>query len=151
MSFKNIIFAVVSLLASGAMAQTPKAVTLDGDYKVELTIGDKVFIDYMTLMGKDSPIEITNFQGDIAGFMTVPGIFTSSLKGSGYCTELSSVCSMHFTIEANENGQKYKVNYSLDLSRTNFRKALSGEGIVSTGSAYLEDGKFLGYFTATKL
>lgn len=151
MSFKNFIFAIVSLLfASGAMAQTRKAVTLDGDYKVELTIGDKVFTDYMTLMGKTNPIEITDFQGDIAGLMTVPEMFTSSIRGSGYCAEAKTICSMYFTIEANENGQKYKVNYSMDLSGTNYRKAISGEGIVFTGSAYLADGKLLGYYTATK-
>jgi hypothetical protein len=151
MSFKNIILPFVFLLlARGAMAQTPKAVTLDGDYKVELTIGDKVFTDFMTLLGKNSPIEITDFQGDIAGLMTVPEMFTSSIRGSGYCADTKTICSMYFTIEANENGEKYKVNYSMDLSGTNYRKAVSGEGIVFTGSAYLADGKLLGFYTATK-
>lgn len=150
MSFRKTIFALVSLFASTSLAQTPNAVALDGDYKVELTIGDKVFIDHMTLKGKDSPIEITKFQGDITGSMTVPGMFTSPLEGSGYCTKRGFVCRMDFAIEANENGQKYKVKYSLNMGQLNFRKAFRGEGVVFNGSAYLEDGKLLGHYTATK-
>lgn len=151
MTLQKSLFTTLFLVASSALAQSTKPVILDGDYRVELKIGSNVFQDQMTLQGKEKPIEIAGFDGDIAGTMTVPGMFTSPLEGIGVCTSQDQTCRLQFTIEANENGGTYKVKYTAVLGPENFTKASGGETPVTlTGAASLEDGTLLGEFVATK-
>lgn len=151
MTLQTSLFSTLFLVATSAFAQSAKPVILDGDYRVELKIGSNVFQDQMTLKGKEKPIEIAGFEGDLAGTMTVPGMFTSAIEGSGVCTGQDQTCTLQFTIEANENGGTYKVKYTAILSPENFTKASGGEVPVTlTGAASLEDGTLLGEFVATK-
>ncbi|WP_413287578.1 hypothetical protein [Bdellovibrio sp. HCB337] len=152
MFLKSVISSIIFFSASLVLAQSKAPVTLDGDYRLELTIKGKVFVDHLTLKGKNGPIELTDFNGGIIGTMEVPGMFTSPLRGGrGNCNTWNLTCGFYFWIEANENGQTYKVNYTAQMSRKNYQEVERGEGpAVLTGKATFKDGSVLGTFTATK-
>lgn len=151
MLLKSLISSVIFFVTSLAMAQTAPPKVLDGDYRVELTIGGKVFIDHMTLQGKEGPITLRDSSGDIVGTMIVPGMFTSPITGSGYCTDWGFTCHLSFSIVANENGKTYKVNYTADVDSHTYRNYQLNKGpLIITGTATLEDGSLLGDYVATK-
>lgn len=151
MLFKALVSSAILLFTCHGMSQTITPKVVDGDYRVELTIGDKVFIDEMTLKGKEKPMDLGEFQGEFVGIMIVPGAFTSPITGSGYCTSRDQLCALNFSIVANENGQSYKVNYTAKVDAQNYKKYQSDTGpLIITGTATLEDGSVLGEYTATK-
>lgn len=140
--------AMVTAAATLAKANEP---VLDGKYRMELKIGDRVFVDQMDLQGQGKPLLLRAFDGTIAGTITVPGVFTSDLNGQGQCSESSSSCELNFVINAHEGGRDYKVLYHAELTRENYLRALSGKHQpVLTGTASLEDGQPLGPFVAIK-
>lgn len=147
----NLISSVFLLFSSVGMAQATAPKVVDGDYRVELTIGDKVFVDQMTLKGQDRPMALQDFQGEFVGSMTVPGVFTSPLIGSGYCTDRGPVCNLGFSIVANENGQTYQVNYTAVVDANSFNNYRQGLGpLIIRGTATLENGSVLGDYVAIK-
>ncbi|WP_374035155.1 hypothetical protein ACES2I_04975 [Bdellovibrio bacteriovorus] len=151
MLLKALVSSAILLFTCHGVSQTITPKVVDGDYRVELTIGDKVFIDQMTLQGKDKPMALQEFQGEFVGTMIVPGSFTSPITGSGYCTYEGPQCDLNFSIVANENGQSYKVNYTAKVDAQNYKKYQSDIGpLIITGIATLEDGSVLGEYTATK-
>lgn len=151
MFLKSVISSLIFFCASFVLANPAPYPVLDGDYRVELTIDGKVFVDFMTLKGKDGAIAIDDFGGDITGTMTVPGMFTSPLTGEGYCTNWGFHCTFDFSIEANENGKTYVVKYTATMGAKDFRAYARGQApAILTGTAALEDGKVLGTYIATK-
>ena len=139
---------IVLGMATQAKATEP---VLDGHYRMDLKIGDRVFVDQLDLRGEGQPLSLRSFVGPIAGLVTVPGIFSSALTGQGQCSEKTSSCTFDFVIVAHEGGQDYKVLYHAELTPENYLKALSGKNPpVLSGAASLEDGQVLGPFEAIK-
>lgn len=152
MKIKNLILTItIALFAIAVTHVKASEQYLDGKYLMELKIGDRVFIDHMDLQGQGQPLLLRVFNGAITGTVTVPGIFTSDLKGQGHCSESSASCELNFVIIAHEHGRDYKVFYHAELTKENYLRALSGKSPpVLTGTASLEDGQHLGPFKAIK-
>ena len=125
---------------------------LDGRFEMTITIGEKTYVDFLNLNGKDAPIRMSSFGGQIIGSITVPGNFESPLQGQGRCTLWGSFCEFQFEIVAHENGIDFKVIYKADFARSDYIRFLNGEvhQVSLTGTAYLENGNVLGTFKAIR-
>lgn len=143
-------FLLMALLFTGANASASLPAdpsTYDGDYDVEIKIGDRVFHDFLRLAGRDEPIQAFTFHGPLAGSMTLPGVFTAPIEGTGTCFVAQSFCGFEFTIHTQENGQPLVVTYS--MNDFNSRDLLGAR--TFQGEARLEDGTVFGQLTATKV
>lgn len=143
---------LIALLISSAGYAEPIAPILDGRYEMQLNINGTVFNDVMELKGKDKPITLSGFSGELDGSIEVPEMFISPLAGNGSCSEFSETCIFRFVITATEGTESFKVFYKMQLEPTDFAKLANGETqeVRLTGTAYLEDGSVLGNFVATK-
>lgn len=147
----NIFALLTALPICLAQAQTQARSYLDGQYAVNLKIGDHTFRDEMELKAVSGLISLEAFSGSIAGTMTVPGVFSVPLTGMAHCESQKSSCQVQFTIQAKEGGQTYNVHYRAELSGDNYTKAIGGQTPpVLTGSAFLDDGGVMGNFEAIK-
>jgi hypothetical protein len=127
------------------------AALLDGLYQMDLTVGDHLFKDFLLLKGANKPLSLQAFDGPITGTVTVPGVFTSDLKGHAKCSEKTSTCHLHFVVVAHEGGRDFKVFYRAEVTRKNYLKAISNnQPAILTGTATLENGQPLGPFVATR-
>ncbi|QDK37560.1 hypothetical protein [Bdellovibrio sp. NC01] len=142
-------FLFLTILFSSLAAHAADGI-LDGHYAVEMQIGQRLFHDEMNLQGA-SPIALRNFTGAISGNIVVPGVFESPLEGQAVCSEANLSCELEFTILVNEGGEPYKVRYVAEIHGEDYIRAatLKAEPVLR-GSAYLEDGKLMGTFTATR-
>lgn len=126
--------------------------TLEGRYEMQLDINGTIFSDIMELKGKNQPITLSDFSGELNGSIEVPGMFISPLTGNGACSGFSQTCIFRFIIVAVEGTQSFQVIYEMQLEPTDYVKLRDGETqqVRLTGTAYLEDGSVLGTFVATK-
>lgn len=147
------IFAIIFLLITNqkvfASSNIFTEISLDGIYDMNIQIGDRNFTDILILKGDKGKINLTNFDGAIAGSVTVPNTFTSSLSGHGRCRLWGSFCIVDFSIVAHENGQSFNVHYKGEVIPEDYLEMLN-RNLVSTirGTAYLDNAKVLGNFIA---
>lgn len=123
---------------------------LDGYYEMTMIIGEKSYAHFLELKGKDTPIDMTSFNGQITGSIATPGNCKSTVLGFGYCTLWNPSCYFQFETVANVNGADFKVIYKADFAKPDYLNFIMGEvqHVNLTGTAYLEDGKVLGTFKA---
>lgn len=135
------------MLTCNAMA----AQTLDGNYKMDLLIGQKTFHDLMELRGRDQKIDVLKFHGKIIGKIIVPGNFEAELEGFGECSYEKLNCKFNFEITARET-EEYKVIYEANLSGLDYKNFVRGATPVVrlTGSASTADGNVFGTFKAER-
>lgn len=145
------LYTLTVLLMNSADA-TPRELTLDGHYQMDLTIRDKVFKDEMVLKGAKGTINYLYYIGDITGSITVPGVFTSVIeKGTAYNTGRGQLVSLDFKITASENGSQFQVHYKGRVKREDHSVILNGKmPITLYGEAYLDNNELLGTFKAVK-
>ena len=127
-----------------------KTVTqLNGSYEMEIEIGSRTFIDKLQLAGVDGPIGLKEFSGKVTGEITVPGLFTAPLTGTAKCSSETTSCQIKFEITATEGGQQFLVRYEAEISGQDYQNAVSGNELPQLrGTAFLEDGRVLGNFSA---
>lgn len=128
------------------------ALTVDGNYKMKLKIGDKFYDDVMELHGKDFEISAMKYQGKLKGSITVPNVFKADLEGFGDCSYEALVCKFNFEIMARENGDEYKVIYQATLSGLDYKNFVRGatKSVRLTGTAATADGIVFGTFEAIR-
>ena len=128
--------AFVFFILLGHLARANDFNFIDGTYDMPIKIGETDFIDVVEL--KTS--KINYYQAQLTGTLTVPNAFTADLDGEVRLTLWARLYTFNFTITARENGQEFKVKYVGEF--------ISDDQTRMEGSAYLEDGKLLGHFTA---
>ena len=130
-----------------------ESVELNGKYEMTLTIGNKVFTDYMIIDKiAANPVLLISQNTEIQGSIEVPHIFKSSFVGQLFVETRYKVVSLNFSIVAKENGQEFNVHYVAGISPMNLNKILQGE-LPPTfyGTASLDNNKKLGEFKAVKI
>ena len=130
-----IAFVFILLLSHLARAQNFES--HDGIYDMHIKIGERIFIDEVELHTR----RMNFMRAELTGFVSVAGAFKAELTGT-----IQQLCGgtevFSFSIVAHENGQDFKVKYDGFFEFDN--------GTTMQGSAFLEDGKLLGEFTAVK-
>ena len=139
MNLKRIAFILTLITLAYPFAQASPS--LDGFYEMKLTIGDKVFIDELHLLGESRPLDY-EFSGNIIGSVSVPGVFTAPLYGTATCSHMwANECLLVFKITATENDKNFKVYYEAKIDIA--LQTLKGE-------AYLDNRTLLGSFVGFK-
>ncbi len=114
---------------------------VDGLYKMDIRIGDRLFEDLVVLKDKGNH--------ELEGTVTVPGIFTAKITRGSYGTlDFSGLERIKFEIEAIENGKPLKVLYLgfIDLDHKYLNR------ISFSGTAYdLDTQRAFGEFKAVPL
>lgn len=146
---KLFISLTLAFAALEAKANNQEPVALSGKYEMKLTIGEKVFTDYMTI---EAPASLGNQDRFIEGSIEVPNIFTAPFSGSIYGIAPAKILMISFSIVAKENGQEFNVHYSAQIPR-NLYDDVAQKKIAPTftGEARLDGNKLMGTFTAVKI
>jgi hypothetical protein len=124
---KTLILVILLLISTAGSAEEI--------YRLETKIADHVFYDLMVIESKDLSGK------DMKGSITVPGHFTSPMVNGIRSINYLSI-KYNFEILVKENGQQYKVTYSL----VEFYK---DSGVIK-GSLY-KDNDYLGEVKGNKI
>ena len=107
-----------------------KQIQIDGLYKMEVKIGEKIFTDIVELK--------TEKNNSLSGTVTLPAQFTAPLKGTYSLNEKSKTGNIEFKISTLERGKKLEVLYSGTITaRSDSRIEFKGEAKdLSDGSVF---------------
>ena len=130
--------ALVFMLLLSHLARANEFSFIDGDYDMQLRIGETTFNDEVALVTR----KIHFMKAELTGSVTVPDVFKSELTGKVQYAVWAGIYFINFTILARENGQEFKVHYKGQFNTANITQM--------EGTATLEDGKLLGNFIAVK-
>lgn len=121
---------------------SPKSsLQIDGIYKMEVKIGEKIFTDLVQLKTEEN--------NKLNGTVTLPGLFTAPLHGTYSYNEKNKTGNIEFKISTLEKGKKLEVLYTgIFITRTDSRIEFQGEAKdLSDGSVF---GKNLGTSTRSR-
>lgn len=153
MKIKQALALFVFLLSIGARAEDIDSnPTMDGIYEMTIQIGTQTYLNTFVLTGKTRPITAYSFGGGITGSIGIPGQFSSPFEGNGRCSLWNDYCQFQFSVTTHEGDQSSKVIYEARFADPEYLKFLNGkeQRVVLTGTAFRENGEFLGAFKAIR-
>ncbi|NDF16122.1 hypothetical protein EB061_12520 [bacterium] len=121
---KTLLSLLVAFVSTVVFAQESPNTSLLGTYEISIRLGERDFKDILTIT------KVGNFFGPVEGTLEVPGVFSVPLENGRrhfcWCDLYDRM--MSFSIQPTENGQTFRVDYSVTFDGVGGDPILAGQG-----------------------